>query len=145
MNSSVNFGCCISSTDFSAQLGLEIWLDDLKIFDQEWIKESIKLNHDFSDDDGQHVLKFVMKNKTRSHTKCNKDGTIIQDANLIISQIEFDEIDIGQIVTNLSVYEHNFNGTGAPTQDKFYEQMGCNGTVSLPFETPVYLWLLENM
>ena len=147
MHSSVNFGCCIGSTDFSAQIGLEIWLDDCKIFDQEWINKPIEFSHTFPDADATHELKFIMKNKTHKHTICNADGTIAQDANLIIDQIQFNEISIGigQIVTNLSVYKHDFNGNGAPTQDKFYEQMGCNGTVTLPFFTPVYLWLLENM
>ena len=145
MDSNINFSCCIGSTDFSAQLGLEIWLDDCKIFDQEWINKPIEFSHAFSDADATHELKFIMKNKTRHHTRCNADGTIAQDANLIVDQIEFDDIALGQIVPNLSVYEHDFNGTGAPTQDKFYEQMGCNGTVTLPFSTPVYLWLLENM
>jgi len=45
----------------------------------------------------------------------------------------------------LAQYQHDFNGTGNPTIDKFYGEMGCNGTVSLKFTTPIYLWLLENM
>jgi hypothetical protein len=43
------------------------------------------------------------------------------------------------------VYEHDYNGTGTLTQEKFYGQMGCNGTVSLAFCTPIYMWLLEHM
>jgi len=44
-----------------------------------------------------------------------------------------------------ATYTHNFNGTQAETTDKFYGEMGCNGTVSLRFTTPIYLWLLETM
>jgi hypothetical protein len=43
------------------------------------------------------------------------------------------------------VYEHNANGTGPLVQDKFYGEMGCNGTVTLEFSSPTYLWLLEQM
>jgi hypothetical protein len=145
MSPIVNFSCDVTNTDFSAGLGLEIWLDDSKIFDQDWIKESTKFSYDFSDDDVSHTIKFTMKNKTRRHTQCDATGAIVKDARLIISNIAFDEIELGQIVPNLSVYEHDFNGTGNKTQDKFYSEMGCNGTVTLPFATPVYLWLLENM
>jgi hypothetical protein len=43
-------------------------------------------------------------------------------------------------------YHHDCNGTAQQViLDKFYREMGCNGTVSLKFTTPVYLWLLENM
>jgi hypothetical protein len=38
-----------------------------------------------------------------------------------------------------------FNGTSEVTEDKFYSELGCNGTVSLKFTTPMYLWLLEHM
>jgi len=47
--------------------------------------------------------------------------------------------------TELATYTHDFNGTKELTQEKFYGVMGCNGTVSLKFATPIYLWLLENM
>jgi hypothetical protein len=30
-------------------------------------------------------------------------------------------------------------------KDKFYGSMGCNGTITFEFNTPFYLWLLENM
>jgi hypothetical protein len=145
MNSSVNFTCNIGSTDFSAKLGLEIWLDDSIIFDQEWIKEFTKFSYDFSDDDGSHTLKFKMKNKTSAHTQIDKNNAIVSDARLIISNVTFDEIELGIMVTDLSVYEHDFNSTGDKIQEKFYGEMGCNGTVSLKFSTPIYLWLLEHM
>jgi hypothetical protein len=59
--------------------------------------------------------------------------------------ISFDEIDCTQIIQDLAVYRHNFNGTGADIPDQFFGDMGCNGTIELKFATPVYLWLLENM
>jgi hypothetical protein len=62
-----------------------------------------------------------------------------------VSDIRFDGIDCQYLTTNLAEYQHDFNGTGDPTIDKFYGEMGCNGTVSLKFTTPIYLWLLENL
>jgi hypothetical protein len=69
----------------------------------------------------------------------------VSDATLAISNLAFDEIKLGHMVTKLATYDHDFNGTKAPVQDRFYGEMGCNGTVSLGFTTPIYLWLLENM
>ena len=43
------------------------------------------------------------------------------------------------------IYRHDYNGTTDPFDDEFYGEMGCNGTVSLKFTTPIYLWLLENL
>jgi hypothetical protein len=49
------------------------------------------------------------------------------------------------MVTEQAMYTHNFNSTGPSTQDKFYGELGCNGTVTVKFNTPIYLWLLEHM
>jgi hypothetical protein len=75
----------------------------------------------------------------------DESGVIVKDACLIISDLAFDEIALGHIVTEKSVYIHDFNGNDSLTQHKFFSQMGCNGVVSLKFTTPMYLWLLENM
>jgi hypothetical protein len=69
----------------------------------------------------------------------------VSDAVLTIKDLAFDEIKLGHMLTELATYTHNFNGTKEPVQEKFYGAMGCNGTVSLKFAAPVYLWLLENM
>ena len=86
-----------------------------------------------------------MKNKTTEHTKIDEQGNIVSDACLTITNLAFDEIELKQIVVDKAVYTHDFNGTQPETQEKFYGAMGCNGTVSLQFSTPMYLWLLENM
>jgi hypothetical protein len=96
------------------------------------------------DADAEHELRFVLKNKTAEHTKIDQDGNIVKDSWLTVSDLSFDEIQLGHIGTELAVYTHDFNGTGNQTQEKFYGTLGCNGSVSLKFTTPIYLWLLEN-
>jgi hypothetical protein len=86
-----------------------------------------------------------MKHKTSDHTELDDAGNIIRDAMLSISDIKFDEIALGQVLLNKAVYTHDFNGSQPPVDDKFFGDLGCNGTVSLKFTTPAYLWLLENM
>ena len=96
-------------------------------------------------DDESHVLEFVLSGKTIEHTKITAQGEITSDVTVRIQDIAFDDIVIDQIVSELAKYHHDFNGTQTATVDRFYGEMGCNGTVRLEFTTPIYLWLLENM
>ena len=143
--STITFCCSIAPTNAAAALGLEIWIDDQKLFDQAHVQKNYQISTDLSDDDGEHELRFVLKNKLSEHTQVDADNTIIGDARISVSDIEFDGIALNQLVPDLAKYQHNFNGTGSLTIDKFYGELGCNGTVTLKFTTPVYLWLLENM
>lgn len=145
MQSTIKIGCNISASDSGVPLGMEIWLDDQLIFDQDHVAQTTAFTHELSDDDAKHELRFVLKNKTAEHTSIDDAGNIIKDARLIISNLAFDEIQLGHMFIELATYSHDFNGTGNLTQDKFYGEMGCNGTVSLKFTTPIYIWLLENM
>lgn len=146
MNDAVTFSCCIGTTNPLANLGIEVWVNDIQVFDLDHVTKTIKFSHPFDDVNGHHSLKFVMKNKTHDHTELNESGTIINDACLTIQDITFEKINLDQLFSEKSVYKHSYND---PTQtiklDKFYGTMGCNGTVTFEFDTPIYLWLLEHM
>jgi len=141
----VKFNCVVSSTDFNVPLGMEIWLDQHKLFDQDRIDQIYQVEYELSDDDGDHELRFVLKNKQSGHTQVDAEGNIVSDATVMVSDIRFDDIDCQYLTTKLAEYQHDFNGTGNPIVDEFYGELGCNGTVSLKFSTPIYIWLLENM
>lgn len=145
MNNTTSISCDIGTTDATAALGLEIWLDDQKILDCNHVQESLNFCHKISDEDQEHVLKFILKNKTAEHTQVDSENRIIKDACLTVTNVKFDDIPLGQVLFDLALYEHDYNGTGSPTQEKFYGQMGCNGVVTMPFSTPIYMWFLENM
>lgn len=145
MNNTTKFSCVLDTTDSACPLGMEIWVDDQKIFDQNHISNAITFEYDLVDDDGEHELKFLMKGKTHDHTKINEAGEIVSDARLVIKEVIFEEIKLGHVFSELATYSHDFNGTTEKIQDKFYGEMGCNGTVSIKFTTPIYIWLLENM
>ena len=107
--------------------------------DQEHVK--IEIN----DDDAQHELIIELLGKQSSHTQINDQGDIVKDAVVTVSNIVVDDIDISDIFSEKSQYRHNFNGTGDQVTERFYSTLGCNGTVTVNFSTPIYLWLLENM
>jgi hypothetical protein len=145
MENTATFSCKIGTTDESATLGMEIWLDDQQIFDTANVDSTVECQTTFSDADGEHELRFQMKNKTIDLTQVDDAGKILKDACLTISNVTFEEIELGHMFIEHTSYTHDFNGTQAETTEKFYGEMGCNGTVSIKFTTPIYLWLLENM
>lgn len=145
MSNTATISCDIGTTDASAKLGMEIWIDDQKIMDIDHVQDVVQFSHDISDDDQEHVIKFTLKNKTTEHTQIDSENRIVKDACVTVTNFQFDGIPLGQVFFDLTTYQHNYNGTGAEIQDRFYGQMGCNGTVSLRFSTPIYMWLLEHM
>ena len=144
--SNTTISCTLDTTNPTASLGFEAWVDDQKFFDSNHVQARQPIVIEIADNDGEHELRFVLKNKTSDHTQVDETGNIVADAMLIVTDLAFDEIQLGHMVTEQAVYTHDFNGTKQLTQDKlFYREMGCNGTVSLKFSTPIYLWLLEHM
>ena len=144
MSDTVKIACNVSTSNLLAKIGLEVWLDDQQLFDTNHVNDQ-QLEWSISEDEADHELRFVMKNKTTDHTQLDEHGKIIQDSRITIQNLCFDEIELGQLFIDHAEYTHNFNGTKDIITDKFYGEMGCNGTVSLKFTTPIYLWLLENM
>jgi hypothetical protein len=141
----ISFTCQVQSTNNAIPLGLRVTLDQVTIFETAHVTESVQIEHELSDTDGEHELTFEMFGKLPEHTKITETGEIVSDALLEISNVSLDGIDLDQIFQPLAVYHHDFNGSQAPADHKFHRHMGCNGTVTLKFTTPVYLWLLENM
>jgi hypothetical protein len=145
MTNTVAISCTLDTTNELTPLGFEAWIDNHKFFDTEHVQERKQVFVEISDDDADHELRFVMKNKTSDHTQVDNSGNIITDASLIISNLKFDGIELGHLACKTSTYIHNFNGSGQSTQAKFYGEMGCNGIATIKFTTPIYLWLLEQM
>ena len=136
----------LATTDATAELGFEAWIDDRRFLDIDHVKDPQPVAVELDDeDDVAHELRLVLKNKTTAHTQVDEHGNIVADARLQITDMAFDEIQLRNMVSEQAVYTHDFNGTGKATVDKFYDELGCNGTVSLKFTTPMYLWVLEHM
>jgi len=139
------FSCQVQTTNKDIPLGLRVTLDQETLFENAHVTDAVQLEHEIPDVDGDHELIFELFGKLPEHTKITETGEITSDAILEINNITLDGIDLDQIVHSLAVYHHNFNGSQQPVNVKFYGRLGCNGTVTLKFSTPIYLWLLENM
>lgn len=141
----IKFQCRVSNSDPSAALGLSIWLDDKEIYKNSWVKQQELVEYSFDDNDGEHQLRWVLSGKTDQHTKIDDQSNIVSDALITITDVAFDDIELGYCLNKLATYQHDFNGHGQTVTEAFSNHMGCNGTATLNFTTPIYLWLLENM
>lgn len=136
----------LDTTDPDAVIGIAVWVNNKCVFETAHVKELHKFSYNINDDDErEHELRVVMSGKTTNHTKVDVDGNIVKDVLISITNVNLDDIDINHIFEDKTVYTHDFNSTQPELQDTFHGYMGCNGTLSFQFSTPIYLWLLENM
>lgn len=143
MENALKISCGIDTTDTSADLNMEIWVDNECV--RNFRVCATEFQYLVPDDSGDHSIKFVLKNKQSDHTQLDATGAIVKDACAVIKNFKFDDIEMDSLLQKLAVYEHDFNGTGSATQQQFFGSMGCNGTVELKFSTPSYLWILSHM
>jgi hypothetical protein len=93
--------------------------------------------------EGACTLKVRLENKEDSDTVENEDKTaIIQDMLLHIRSVEIDEIDLGNLVYTKTLFVAD--DPNRPTLDKC-QDLGWNGAWTMTFESPFYIWLLENI
>lgn len=136
----------ISPSDPAVPLGVEVWIDSEKSLDISQLTENTTFSYDF-DDDKEHTYtcKIILKNKLPEYTKIDDQGNIVKDSYITVSNFLVEEIDVSQVISKMSKYSHDFNGTGRQVVENFYGNLGCNGTVSFEVSTPSYLWLLEHI
>jgi hypothetical protein len=128
----------------------------------EYVHSTLSVNHaveyfefDAEIIEGAHSLDIAFLNKKVQDTRLDIDGNIVEDLLLNIDSIEIDEIDIGNLKWTASVYtplypesykQHVLSaGQQISNEVKNCVNLGWNGTWSLPFTSPVYIWLLENI
>jgi hypothetical protein len=102
----------------------------------------------------KYSLTISRSGKDTKQTVVNAEGGIEKDQLLHIKSIEIDEIDIGALVYEGIYtpeypepwYSQQVSAGNAPEKSfKNVTTMGHNGTWTLAFESPFYMWLLENL
>jgi len=127
-------------------LDLEVKLDNIIIHDLTIDSGITPVTIELDDDvEADHCLEIILKNKTPEHTTVDENNNIVEDSELVFSDIMVDEIDIEEMLYFQAKYSHKFNGGGELTEENFYGTIGCNGTVEINLQTPIYMWLLENL
>jgi len=143
----VKFRIGLSGTYWDKKPQYVISLNDQLITDGIITGESneiqyIEFNHGLIEEQ-VHELHIRFPNKTDSDVVQNKDCTeILKDMLLNIVSIEIDDIDLGQLVWSCSKFIAD--DSNRPTLEECVN-LGWNGTYTLTFRSPFYLWLLENI
>lgn len=139
--------CKISFTAVATgpDLTLSFYLDNRLIEEISPGLDPYQFRHEFADPGQEHVLEIKLSGKLPEYTVLDQQGNILQDRVIEIKNFSIDDEDQQQLFYRLSNYQHSNNEPGEIVVDKFFGVMGCNGTVRLEFETPIYLWLLQHM
>ena len=105
--------------------------------------------------EGDNSLEICLLNKTNQDTVKDQNGRIVKDYLLNIDSIEIDDLDIGMLKWSLSSYYPDYpvkyrqelvaEGKELSAEVKNCVNLGWNGTWKLPFTSPFYIWLLENI
>jgi hypothetical protein len=118
-------------------------LIDTQLEEKLDFKQTVELS-----EDGSHQLTFTLYDKTNDDTEILEDGSIKQDTLIKMSKIEFEGEDITSMLSlnkESFYYEHDTNGSAQLEKHTLYDTLGCNGTATINFTTPFYVWLLENL
>jgi hypothetical protein len=102
----------------------------------------------------EYELIINRSGKIKGQTVINENGDVLKDQLLHIKSIEIDEIDIGALVYE-GVYTPRYpepwasqqRQAGMELQESFKNvtSMGHDGKWAFKFQSPFYMWLLENL
>lgn len=143
--SDTNFSFVLRPSSSAAALTVTVSVDQSVIFGPCAITQEHTVTVPLTDESGSHCLHIDLEGKMPEHTQLDSDHNIVADAVIEVCDPVLDATDMRKVFFKLSRYSHNTNNTTEPVDQPFYGIMGCNGRVTLPFETPAYLWLLDNM
>ncbi len=91
-------------------------------------------------DNELHELKIQITGKNDQNTSIDQQGKIIQDSFIEITDLQFDNISVLNMLkneTNFGVFVSNDQNILTKTAN-----FGYNGTLTIPFKVPIYNWLL---
>ncbi len=131
----------LSSTWWNNPPRCKVWIDNNVLFQTSEIREPIKIAWKGNLSEGEHEIRIALVDKNGiTDTILGDDGKIAKDQLLNIDSILVDDIDLGQLVYKSGIFIAN-NGVSYPEMIN----LGINGTWSIKFQVPVYIWLLENL
>jgi hypothetical protein len=141
----VKFSCDIRSTDINHPLHISVKLDNTVIQDID-ITNSLTINVPVNNANAKHCIEIIVSGKTDKHTTLDETGNVISSTELIFSNFMLDDIALDQTILKTPLrYHHDYNGYGNATEESFTGIAGFNGSIIFDFETPYYIWYLENL
>ncbi len=146
MTETLHFRVGLAGTYWQKRPEYSILVNDKKILNgtiDTPSQEVFYVDFDAEVEEGPCTLKIRLENKTDEDTVQNEDKTeIIKDMLLNIRGIEIDEIGLGNLVYTKTRFVGD--DPARPVLDKC-QDLGWNGAWVMEFESPFYIWLLENI
>lgn len=129
----------ISSTFWDQPPRTKIYIDSVVVF-QGIVDSARRITHECNLTDGPHELRIMLLGKDGRTQTIMENDRIIKDQLLNIDAVYIDDINLGYTAQTLSEF---ISEDG--TKNSNMVNLGINGTWTLRFTTPVYIWMLENM
>ena len=113
----------------------------------------VEFEHELTEGE-KYELIIKRSGKIKDQTVINENGDVLKDQLLHIKSIDIDEINIGALIyEGICTPEYpepwatqqREAGKELPESFKNVTAMGHNGEWSFKFESPFYMWLLENL
>jgi hypothetical protein len=134
---------CFNVTPTDDALDFYCKLDDVLIWSGN-ITDSQQVEIPFDDSNyEEHRVELVLQGKNSQHTTLDQHGNVVRDSMLIISQVYMDDLVLDYLFYRNCEYVHDNNGATPMTSHSFWGSMGCNGAVIFRWQSPFYLWYLQ--
>lgn len=152
----IHFKIKLSGTYWDKRPHYTISIDDTEYINAEISKDSGKSEYvEFDcevEEEVNHVLRIRLDNKQVTDTVTDisdpDNHVIVKDMLLNIEEIEVDDIELGTLVQMKSTFKYDApHDWPEPNSTEWVNcvNLGFNGTYELPFSSPFYIWLLENI
>ena len=147
----VEFKVLLSGEWFRLPPHVKVYIDDQLIEDLEVVERSAlgeqrTLEFDAELSDGEHELRIQYLDKEQPDTRVDENGNIDADHIVNIDSIEIDEIELGFMCYNKSVFRPDQElRPDLPAEMHELINIGYNGVWVMKFQVPTYIWFLENL
>ena len=143
----LSFVVTLSGAFWDRRPQFSIWLDDHAVIQSEISSTAQQpVAFERTIDEGPHTLKIRLENKTDADT-ITENGAVIKDMLLNIEDITIDDISLGNLLWSAEyILDHpqEYKGQTITKLDNCVN-LGWNGTYTLKFASPFYIWLLEKL
>ena len=143
----LSFVVTLSGTFWDRRPQFSIWLDDHVVVQSEISDSAVHpITFERTVDEGPHTLKIRLENKTTADTII-ENGEVVDDMLLNIDDIIIDDISLGNLLWSAEYIldeKQIYQGKEIDHLDGCVN-LGWNGTYTLKFTSPFYIWLLEKL
>ena len=143
----LSFKISLTGTFWDRRPQFSVWLDDHVVIQSEIASSAEQIvSFERRVDEGQHELKIRLENKTVNDTVI-ENSEIVKDMLLNIDDITIDDISLGNLLWTAEYILDNNQTYNSQEIDHLdgCVNLGWNGTYTLKFSSPFYIWLLEKL